>query len=353
MDYPLKDEERSTGRSRTSVASFNIEECTPELGESYEEFNMEMVPEDFTMVVFGARGTGKTNVVEHLLSTIPKDRYRKVFLFSETIGFQVGSWNMVVPDHRYEGYKPDVCRDEIQKQRELYSKLQEDLREEIPHKKKLEKAIKKKAPKYLFIFDDVISDEAIRKDRTFSQFFTQGRHLNMSVILLSQSVMASASLNGCCRGNADAVLLSSMQTFDDWERAVNYYFFFGPKKKCLEVVGSITCKPFQFAVALHRPVADRPKNCQNNIRRFIAKGDGMKVPSYRLGDKDLWDAADETDSRKRRNFLASKREAKQRKNMFGYQGIGASSGMQISGDTLEAYRQRRRPSNGRRVWSMF
>jgi hypothetical protein len=67
-----------------------------------------------------------------------------------------------------------------------------------------------KLPKLLFILDDVVSENSIRYSPILNKLAISGRHVNASVIILSQCVTGSASVPPIIRCNADFIMAVGM-----------------------------------------------------------------------------------------------------------------------------------------------
>ena len=137
---------------------------TDELDKKYKQLFPFMPSDTFRMLICGNRGSGKTNLLYHMLIK-PLLYYDEIYLYACNLEQQ-----------KYQQL--------MQKMRELSHKLGNEIlhvsNDEITPVKEMDYEYNQK----LVIFDDYVCD---KNQRQIIDYFIQGRYKNCSVIYLSQS----------------------------------------------------------------------------------------------------------------------------------------------------------------------
>jgi len=254
-------------------------------------------------MVFGARRVGKTHLMTWMLSFL-KDQIDEAYLFSKSRSVQIGAWNMIVPEHRFEGLQEDKLEAIWNRQRQRFQELDDILVDTIPDNQKRQDTIKDRVQKVHIVFDDIISDNKLRNSPLIDDIFVLGRHYNIGATFLSQAVGKAASFNSMCRPNVDYVLSSHMNSSDDWELLSRCYLSFGHWHDGYFLAKEVTKERFQFIVAKHCIDSDDPeldRSFETCVRRIKAP---EKTPKYELGDKELWARAKFLERRRNKARLA-------------------------------------------------
>lgn len=256
-------------------------------------------------LVFGARRVGKTHLMTWLLSHMKKD-VDHAYLFSNTASVQIAAWDMIVSENKFNGYQESVLENIWQKQISKFQELDDLLIDTVPDKDVRQKQIKDKAPRYFFVFDDIISDERIRKSKYINDIFVMGRHYNFGACFLSQAVSASASFNNMCRPNVDYVISSHMNSMNDWENLARSYLSFGHWHQAYHIAKAITSEKYRFVVATHciRDDEDVGERCFETCLSKVKAP--AKLKRFELGDKEAWLNQKFLDRRRSRERLAPK-----------------------------------------------
>jgi hypothetical protein len=141
----------------------------------------------FRMVVTGASGQGKTTVANHLLSKVYKGYFDKRIMFSPT-----AEWD---PSWKSAKFKKSEIKEELDP--DLLFELYEEQEE------KCKKDGAAKSPRVLLMFDDCIADLRFMHSPEMLKLFVQGRHCNISLMMLTQSYM---KVDRSCRLQATDIL---------------------------------------------------------------------------------------------------------------------------------------------------
>lgn len=180
------------------------------------DFNI--LPENFFVIFYGVRRTGKTHALTCLLEQV-KDRFDFAYLFSETALLHKGEegeldFDMIREEAKFEGYVPEALQRIMDRQRYVKE-----------FNNKCKKKRDRKPNKTLLIFDDFVHDTKIRYDTLFTKLPVLGRHFDLSVVCLSQgySQVASGGLNKATRQNADLVATFLPRNSKDLENVADWY----------------------------------------------------------------------------------------------------------------------------------
>jgi len=143
---------------------------SPENAERYtiRPFRWEYVAEDFTIVNWGKRRSGKTRFTRAFMKAT-RARYVNVIIF--TGSYYDHEYDDLVPvGNIVDGLKMDVLKKMIITQEEAVEKIQSTHRNE-------------KNISLLIVFDDVLGDNALRHAPYMEDLFFRGRHLKCTIII--------------------------------------------------------------------------------------------------------------------------------------------------------------------------
>lgn len=129
----------------------------------------------FRMYIVGSSGSGKSNLVLNLLTrpTFYKDYFENIVVISPTaLNIDTSYEVMQLPEENFFQPEEEVL--------ERIKVLQEE---------RIDKAggDKRKVPKMLIIFDDIVSHKSFCNSPIFLQFAVMSRHWNISLMILSQA----------------------------------------------------------------------------------------------------------------------------------------------------------------------
>lgn len=261
-----------------------------------DELTFETLPENFFVIVYGARRTGKTYAISCLLDEI-KDKFDFAYLFSATALLHKGEegeldFEMIRDEAKFQGFDEDALKRIIERQKAVKE-----------HNNSVTSKREKKPNRTLIIFDDFVHEKGVRFSKIFTELPVLGRHYGLSVICLSQgySAVGSSGLNPATRQNADMVVTFLPRNINDVERIAMWYLA-KPKVEGMWFVKSV-CeeKHCCLAIDLTQPhLTDFEDHCY----RYVAPS---TVPKYELGIVQ-WKLYHEERKRQRKAALAARVE---------------------------------------------
>lgn len=183
-----------------------------------DEIDFTQLPDNFFMIGYGSRRTGKTHSISCLMEGI-KDRFDFAYLFSATANLHTGEegeldFEMIRPEAKFVGFDEDALRRIMERQKAVKQ-----------HNNKCTLKRDEKPNRTLVIFDDFVHEKQVRYSKIFTELPVLGRHYDMSVICLSQGYAAvgSSGLNPATRQNSDFVMTFLPRNVMDVERIASWY----------------------------------------------------------------------------------------------------------------------------------
>lgn len=237
-----------------------------------QELDFEVLPENFFLISYGSRRTGKTHAISCLLESI-KDRFDFAYLFSATASLHKGEkgeldWDMIREEAKFEGFDEEALTRVIERNKTVKA-----------FNNACERERDKKPNRTLIIFDDFVHDKRVRYSELFTKLPVLGRHHGLSVICLSQgySAVGSAGLNPATRQNSDMTLTFLPRNIMDVER-ISQWYLAKPKNESMWFVKSACEQEHHLlAVDLTKPhLTEYLDYCYT----YTAPAD---VPKYELG----------------------------------------------------------------------
>lgn len=241
----------------------------------------EHLPQDaFFIIFYGLRRCGKTTMLRYLLYSLePFLVDHELFLFSSTAEVSPEEYNFVPPRAKFHNI----------------SELENDLRR-ILGKQKL--AIKdyhegkgEKPSPILMILDDVVSENIVRHSPSLNTLAVAGRHMNISVVLLSQVVTGSGSVPPIIRTQCDVIFVVANPR-SEVERKLLIEQYLSPtnayniKSKAQDVLEAATSEQFRALVILTTDSSAR------NFEDYLLLYGPVppEIPeNFRLGTDEQWD----------------------------------------------------------------
>lgn len=203
------------------------------------------IPDHFLIILYGIRRSGKTVMLHHMLYEMQERlKYHEVYLFSATIEVNPKQYDFIPKEAQFSDVKniDYHLRKIVDKQKQRKAEFQEmnkepkkmfNLDKEKKREKKADKITKydntmtlsRKAAMdeildpeafcvddtpsdyhpLLIILDDVVNEGSIRHSPYLNLLAVGGRHLDISVIILSQLVAGSGSVPPIIRTQADMI----------------------------------------------------------------------------------------------------------------------------------------------------
>jgi hypothetical protein len=157
-------------------------------------FRPDELPADFSMIVYGQRRSGKSNWTLWLMKTLAS-RFDRVVVFSATL-----------MDGQYQRHVNEkLCFNKFC-DRTLQTLI------DMQKKDKSDKKPEDKCERTLVVMDDVLDQtKEIRTSPALNSIFTQGRHFNCSIVVLTQHVKA---MPPSFRKNVDACVVFRTYSHD-------------------------------------------------------------------------------------------------------------------------------------------
>lgn len=143
-----------------------------------------------TILVVAKRNSGKSQLIRYLL-LLNINRFDKVFLICPTEAVHSFYSEIIDKKQIYHEYNEEFIKKLIDTMTRANSNKPDKERQQI-----------------LLILDDCISDEKLNNSKPFELLFTRGRHINISIIFVSQYL--KAVIKPVIRNNIDFCLFSQV-----------------------------------------------------------------------------------------------------------------------------------------------
>lgn len=232
-----------------------------------KQWNPEDLPENFFMLIASKRRSGKTHLTRHILKPIKK-RFKKCYLFSETAHLQNPDPYDYIPDeNRFDHFDEEAINGILKSQNLIKQQ-----------NKKLKKHLQVPNP-ILIILDDVIADNAVRKSHSLKSLATQGRHSDVSVICLSQTISARSGFPAVIRQNVDIFICFTLHDVFNRETASECYASIISKKEGMLLINSLTQEK-KYQVAVFDLSKTHVKHYQDYVYKYTAPS---STPSFKIG----------------------------------------------------------------------
>lgn len=225
------------------------------------------LPENFFMLIASKRRSGKTHLTRHILKPIKK-RFVKAYLFSETAHLQnPDPYDYIPEENRFDHFDEEAINGILKSQNLIKQQ-----------NKKLKKSLQVPHP-VLIILDDVIADNAVRKSLSLKSLATQGRHSDVSVICLSQTISARSGFPAVIRQNVDIFICFTLHDVFNRETASECYASIISKKEGMLLINSLTQEK-KYQVAVFDLSKTHVKHYKDYVYKYIAPD---TTPSFKIG----------------------------------------------------------------------
>ena len=261
----MKKEDASGIENLTSMAENEFVDIS-----NIREWDPETTPENFFILISAKRRAGKSWLVRHILKPL-KHRFKHAYLFSETAHLQDPNPFDFIPDsNKYDHFDEEILLQMIRNQNMIKEK-----------NLKLKKSLQLPNP-ILIVLDDVITGPQIRLSKALKALATQGRHSNVSVICLSQTISAKYGFPSVIRDNLDLFICFTLHSCFNRDTAAECFASIVDKKEGIKLINSITQeKPYQ--VAVFDLSLTNVKRYQDYVFKYIAPA---SLPKFMIGPKD-------------------------------------------------------------------
>jgi hypothetical protein len=125
------------------------------------------------------------------------------------------------------------------------------------------KADKKKREKVLIILDDVLHDKEFKNSKVFKKVSTGGRHLDITIIFLTQYLKAVGPI---IRNNTRLFIAFETDSYKEREKIIDDFLSFDTKAEGDAIYKEITKTPYQCML-----VCVYKKDKQGKVYKYIAK----------------------------------------------------------------------------------
>ena len=232
-----------------------------------KQWNPEDLPENFFMLMASKRRSGKTHLTRHILKPIKK-RFKKAYLFSETAHLQIPDpYDYIPEENRFDHFDEEAINGILKSQNLIKQQ-----------NKKLKKHLQVPNP-VLIILDDVIADKAVRSSITLKALATQGRHSDISVICLSQTISARSGFPAVIRQNVDIFICFTLHDVFNRETASECYASIISKKEGMLLINSITQEK-KYQVAVFDISKTHVKHYEDYVYKYTAP---ETTPTFKIG----------------------------------------------------------------------
>lgn len=158
------------------------------------------LPRHFVMLAIGRRRSGKTTAILSVMHRL-KNKYNFAIIFCGSLATCEDFAKVVPKQFVHSSFKINILDSLIARQEQ---------------KRKAGKSV----PHVLLILDDLAYDSKIFKAKSITQLFFNGRHLNITLILSSQTAL---SIGPGLRGNTDIILCSAEKNVVYRKRIFDHY----------------------------------------------------------------------------------------------------------------------------------
>jgi hypothetical protein len=165
-----------------------------------KEFDLTTVPEYFSMVINGVRRSGKSRVLDWMINKMgsighKSFKFDEVYLLSSTAGQQDDVFNFIDDDeHIIDELSDDKIRAVLDKREKIFMQYKEN-------PERYDQPVN-----CLVIVDDLLTDKNNKNifySKPVSEMYFKGRHLGLSVVILTQYLK---SLPPLIRSNTDVCI---------------------------------------------------------------------------------------------------------------------------------------------------
>lgn len=176
-----------------------------------------------TILVVAKRNSGKSQLIRYLV-LVNQHLFNKIFLICPTESVNGFYSDIIEKKNILTSYNEDFINNLVETMTRANSNQPKNKRQNI-----------------LLILDDCISDATIKNSKPFELLFTRGRHINISIIFVSQYL--KAAITPVIRNNIDFCLFSQVNAqglrliFDEYNYNLSKQDFYELFKKATKDYG--------------------------------------------------------------------------------------------------------------------
>ena len=259
------------------------------------------LPEYFLCIYYGLRRSGKTTMLRTMLFEM-QDRLEDhfVYLFSTTA-------EVTPEDYLYIPKKAKFNQ---------LGELEHDLGKIVSEQKAKMKAFhdgesENEPDSILIILDDCVSESSIRNCPSLNTLAVAGRHLHISVIILSQVVAGSGSVPPIIRTQADLIFVVAHPRSERERSLIAEQYLtadgsMNARRRGMEVMAAVTDEQYRALVILTTDSSAR--KFEEYLLMYGPVDDALVDPDFKLGTEDQWKEEDPNSTRReKRKFQPTAR----------------------------------------------
>ena len=249
----------------------------------------EILPEHFFIIFYGIRRSGKTVMLRYLLSELTERlENHKVYLFSSTAEISPLQYDFMPEKAKF----PNIS--------ELEFDLGEIVGKQKASIKRFHEGKESEPQPILIILDDCVSENIVRNSPSLNTLAVSGRHINISVIILSQVVSGSGSVPPIIRTQADTVFVVANPRSEVERKLIAEQYLtaentFGGKQKGLAVLGAATSTQYRALV-----ITTTDSSARRYVEYLYLYGPVPEHVDLRLGTEEQWQESEATPMQKKK-----------------------------------------------------
>lgn len=218
------------------------------------------------VIISACRRSGKTHLTRDILYQINKyQKFDMAFLFCETSDYNK-DFEYISDNFKYNKYDDETLSKIIKKQEEHIKKSKQD---------------KSIIPKILIVLDDVASSNDLFYSPEISKLFTLGRHLNLSVVYLTQHL---CSISPKQRKNCDILIAFKDVNKDNKKTIIKQFMSMDNEKYGEEVYNNVFDEPYKcICICVYK--VQHSKTLDDFVHFYKSP---ESKPKFKIGENKLW-----------------------------------------------------------------
>jgi len=230
-----------------------------------KEFDPTKIPKAGSGAIFGARGTGKTIIMRHLMYLLNKSNFfKKVFVVSHTAHL-----------YNYDGLDYDFVPAS-----NIISSIDESVLKNIWSEREAY-ALKRRAQNleleefHAIIFDDIVAGGAAKYSKMLETIYLEARHVGIFCVICTQHVTL---IPPSVRKNLNFAIMFYPASQETRKILADEYLSLEHPRVGSEILKELTKKPFQTCAFLRGP---NPREYSDHIFTFSAPQDKNGRPQHK------------------------------------------------------------------------